>query len=199
MTDLELFIMSVALGMDLFSIAIPIGMNRLKKRVIIKASIVFATFHIIMLLSGCYIGGVLGKLIDRFGAESGLSVLMLGDWAGAITGVVLAGLGVKMIRESLVTQNIGHVQCNNPLTGMTLIVLAFSVSIDALAIGFGIGMIDVNLIKLNIILGSVIFIISLIGLNIGRQAGRFLGEYAERIGGFALILLGGQILWNLLG
>ena len=104
-----------------------------------------------------------------------------------------------MIRESLVTQNIGHVQCNNPLTGMTLIVLAFSVSIDALAIGFGIGMIDVNLIKLNIILGSVIFIISLIGLNIGRQAGRFLGEYAERIGGFALILLGGQILWNLLG
>ncbi len=199
MTDLELFIMSVALGMDLFSIAIPIGMNRLKKRVIIKASIVFATFHIIMLLSGCYIGGFLGKLIDRFGAESGLSVLMLGDWAGAITGVVLAGLGVKMIRESLVTQNIGHVQCNNPLTGMTLIVLAFSVSIDALAIGFGIGMIDVNLIKLNIILGSVIFIISLIGLNIGRQAGRFLGEYAERIGGFALILLGGQILWNLLG
>ncbi|WIW70956.1 manganese efflux pump MntP [Anaerosinus gibii] len=199
MTDLELFIMSVALGMDLFSIAIPIGMNRLKKRVIIKASIVFATFHITMLLSGCYIGGFLGKLIDRFGAESGLSVLMLGDWAGAITGVVLAGLGVKMIRESLVTQNIGHVQCNNPLTGMTLIVLAFSVSIDALAIGFGIGMIDVNLIKLNIILGSVIFIISLIGLNIGRQAGRFLGEYAERIGGFALILLGGQILWNLLG
>lgn len=198
MTDIELVIMSIALGMDLFSIAIPIGMNRLKKRVIIKASIVFAIFHIIMLLSGCYIGDVLGNLLDRFGAESGISVLMIGDWAGAVTGIVLAGLGVKMIRQSLVTQNIGHVQCNNPLTGMTLLVLAFSVSIDALAVGFGIGMMEVNLVKLNIILGSVIFVISLIGLNIGRQAGRFLGEYAERIGGCVLILLGGQILWNLL-
>ncbi len=197
MSDIELFVMSVALGMDLLSLAIPIGMNKIKGWVIFKASVVFALFHIIMLLSGCYIGRFMGKVVDRFGSEQGCSLLMVEDCAGFISGIVLAGLGLKMLWESLVKEKSLSENKANPLGGITLFILAFSVSIDALAVGVGFGMMEVNLIKLNIILGSVIFIISMVGLNLGRQAGRFFGEYAERIGGTVLILLGGQILWNL--
>lgn len=198
MGSAEIFILSVALGMDLFSVAILIGMNRIKRSVIFKASIVFAAFHIAMLLAGYYIGHFLGAFVDKLGIYSGSSVLMMENCASIIGSAVLVGLGILMLRESFSKEDKLKRSKKNPLKGWTLIVLAFSVSVDALAAGFGFGMMEVDLIKLNIILGSVIFAISAIGLSIGKQASRLLGERSEQIGGIVLILLGGNMLWGLL-
>lgn len=198
MGSAEIFILSVALGMDLFSVAILIGMNRIKRSLIFKASAVFAIFHIVMLLAGYYIGHFLGAFVDKLGIYSGSSVLMMENCASIIGSAVLVGLGILMLRESFSKEDKLKRSKKNPLKGWTLIVLAFSVSVDALAAGFGFGMMEVDLIKLNIILGSVIFAISAIGLSIGKQASRLLGERSEQIGGIVLILLGGNMLWGLL-
>jgi putative Mn2+ efflux pump MntP len=194
----EIFILSVALGMDLFSVAILIGMNRIKRSVVFRASVVFAVFHIVMLLAGYYIGRFLGAFVDKLGIYSGSSVLMMENCASIVGAAVLVGLGILMLRESFSKEDKLRHKKKNPLKGWTLLVLAFSVSIDALAAGFSFGMMEVDLIKLNIILGSVIFAISAIGLSIGKQASKFLGERSEQIGGIVLILLGGNMLWSLI-
>lgn len=198
MSSAEIFILSVALGMDLFSVAILIGMNHIKRRVIAKASFVFAIFHIVMLLAGYYIGRFLGGVVDRLGVYSGSSVLIIENCASIVGAGVFVGLGILMLRESFSKEDKLKNKKKNPLKGWTLIVLAFSVSIDALAAGFSFGMMEVDLIKLNVILGSVIYAISTIGLSLGKQASKLLGERSEQVGGIVLILLGGNMLWNLI-
>ena len=61
MNTVEIFVLSKALGADLFSVAIPIGMTRISRATLFKASVVFAVFHIVMILAGYFMGQWLGK------------------------------------------------------------------------------------------------------------------------------------------
>jgi manganese efflux pump family protein len=60
------------------------------------------------------------------------------------------------------------------------------------------GMMDVDLFRLSFILGVVIFIISLVGLSLGRQVGRYLGYYAEIAGGLLLTFFGMNVFIRLI-
>ncbi|MBP2663446.1 MAG: mntP 1 [Firmicutes bacterium] len=68
MSLFELFVLSAALGTDLFSVAVPIGMNKVRRLVILQSAIVFAVFHIIMILIGYHIGHWLGSIVEHVGA-----------------------------------------------------------------------------------------------------------------------------------
>nr|WP_092070693.1 manganese efflux pump [Dendrosporobacter quercicolus]NSL48343.1 manganese efflux pump [Dendrosporobacter quercicolus DSM 1736]SDM13766.1 Putative Mn2+ efflux pump MntP [Dendrosporobacter quercicolus] len=198
MGGLELLVLSVALGTDLFSVAIPIGMNRVRLRIILRAAVVFAVFHILMILGGYHLGHWMGHVVEHFGSyHSDCPVLLMENWASILGSLVLAGLGIHMIRESAaVTQPGGNK--HHPLKGPALVVLAASVSVDALAAGFSLGMMDVDLLKLSTILGAVIFIIAILGLGLGRRAGRYLGGKSGLIGGTVLVALGIHVLWQVL-
>lgn len=194
MSILELFVLSAALGTDLFSVAVPIGMNKMRRLVILQAAFVFAVFHIIMLLAGYHIGHWLGTIVEHVGAyHIDWPAASVQNVATIIGALVLAGLGTNMIKESITEQ--GDSSLTNPLHGGSLIMLAASVSIDALAAGFSLGMIDVDLLRLSLVLGIVIFLIALLGLGLGRKLSRYIGERAGLFGGLVLVLLGIHILW----
>ncbi len=198
MTSLELLMLSAALGTDLFSVAVPIGMNPMRRKIIFRAAIVFALFHIVLILTGYYIGNFLGSVVERFGSyHSEYPLLVMENWASILGALVLIGLGIYMIRENLFVSEPNQSKAH-PLQGISLLVLAASVSIDALAAGFSMGMMDVDLVRLSFILGSVIFLIALFGLSLGRKVGRYIGRKAECIGGIVLALLGMHILWTML-
>lgn len=191
----ELFVLSTALGTDLFSVAIPIGMNRVRLRVIFRSAAVFALFHIVMILTGYYVGHWLGLVVEHVGTyHIDWPAAAVQDWAGAIGALVLTGLGAHMIRDNVVAD--GRVAAGHPLQGMALVGLAVSVSLDALAAGFSMGMMDVDLVKLSIILGAVIFGVGVVGLGLGRRLGRLIGGRAELVGGMVLILLGIHVFWT---
>ncbi|SMC38215.1 Putative Mn2+ efflux pump MntP [Sporomusa malonica] len=195
MSMFELFVLSAALGTDLFSVAVPIGMNKVRRLVIVQSAIVFAVFHIIMILAGYHIGHWLGTVVEHVGAyHIDWPVASVQNFATIIGALVLTGLGANMIRENISGQ--AEFSSGNPLHGGALIMLAASVSIDALAAGFSLGMIDVDLFQLSMILGAVIFVIALFGLGLGRKLGRYVGARAELIGGVVLVLLGIHILWT---
>lgn len=195
---LELLVLSVALGTDLFSVAIPIGMNRVRLRIILRAAVVFAVFHIIMILAGYHMGHWLGTVVEHVGSyHSDCPVILMENWAGIVGALVLIGLGVHMIKEN-VTGGAADDTKTHPLKGAALLILAASVSVDALAAGFSLGMMDVDLLKLSIILGTVIFAIAIVGLAVGRRASRYLGQRSELIGGAVLIFLGLHVLWHML-
>jgi putative Mn2+ efflux pump MntP len=193
---LEFFVLSTALGTDLFSVAIPIGMNRMRLRVIFRAAVVFALFHIGMILTGYYVGHWLGSIVEHVGTyHIDWPAAAVQDWASAIGAVVLAGLGLNMIRENVV--NNGWVPAGSqPLQGLALVGLAVSVSLDALAAGFSMGMMDVDLVKLSVILGLVIFAVGVFGLGLGRRLGRLIGARAELAGGLVLVLLAVHLFWT---
>lgn len=195
MSVFELFILSAALGTDLFSVAVPIGMNRIRKMLIIRSAIVFAVFHIVMILVGYHFGHWLGGVVEHVGAyHIDWPIANVQNVATIIGALILAGLGINMIKENLN----GHedTQSGNPLCGTTLLLLATSVSIDALAAGFSLGMIDVDLFRLSLILGVVIFCIAVFGLGLGRKLGQYMGKRAELVGGSVLTILGIHILWT---
>ncbi len=194
MSILELFILSGALGTDLFSVAVPIGMNKIRRLVIVQSAVVFALFHIVMILAGYYIGHWLGTLVEHIGAyHIDSPAASVQNFATIIGAMVLAGLGINMIKDNISTHDDAPA---NPLRGAALLVLAASVSIDALAAGFSLGMLDVDLLKLSLILGAVIFLIALVGLGLGRKLGQYIGNRAELVGGIVLMLLGIHILWS---
>ncbi len=195
MSVFELVILSTALGTDLFSVAVPIGMNKVRRMVIVRSAMVFALFHIIMILAGYHIGHWLGTVVEHVGAyHIDLPLANVQNFATIIGALVLAGLGVNMIKENVSGQE--DASPANPLRGGAFIMLAASVSIDALAAGFSLGMIDVDLFRLSMILGIVIFAIALLGLGLGRKLGCYMGRRAELVGGLVLMLLGIHIIWT---
>lgn len=196
MSFFELLVLSAALGTDLFSVAVPIGMNRISRRVIFKAAVVFAVLHIVMILTGYNAGHWLGLMVEHVGAyHIDYPLVMVQNWASAAGAVVLTGLGMHMIKENLSPAGC-ETSSAGMLKGLSLLMLAVSVSVDALAAGFSMGMMDVDLIKLSIILGSVIFIIAVAGLVLGRRIGRCIGSRCELIGGSALVILGIHVLYT---
>lgn len=201
MSIVELFILSVALGTDLFSMAVPIGMNRVRLRYILRAAVVFAAFHIGMILAGYFAGHALGLFVTHVGAEHlAFPAAAVGSWASIIGAAVLAGLGLHMVRDN-VRGGDESAACvaTNPLRGFTLLLLATGVSIDALAAGFSLGMLDVNLVILSAILGAVIFTIAILGLSLGRKLGWLIGRRSELCGGIVLILLAVHVLMTAIG
>lgn len=198
MSSIELLLLSVALGTDLFSVAIPIGMNPMGFRTIFRAAVIFAVFHIVLILSGYYIGHFLGAVVEGVGMNRlDYPIMAMENWASILGALVLTGLGIYMIKENLACPVLDQHKAH-PLQGSALLLLATSVSIDALAAGFSLGMMDVDLVKLSFILGSVIFIIGVLGLSVGRRAGQCIGKRAELMGGIVLILLGLHVLYSIL-
>lgn len=198
MGSIELLVLSVALGTDLFSVAIPIGMNPMRFRVIFRAAVIFAVFHIVLILAGYYIGHFIGGVVERMGADQSYCPAMaIQNWASVLGAFVLTGLGVYMIKENLAGPSLDENK-SHPLQGISLLLLAASVSIDALAAGFSMGMMDVDLVKLSFILGTVIFVIAMLGLSLGKRAGHYIGKRAELMGGTVLIVLGLHMLWMML-
>lgn len=196
MNGIELVVLSVALGMDLLSVSIPIGMTRVRRALVFRAAAVFALFHIVFILSGYTIGRWFGNWVEHVGAYHTEVALLQVQSGGALLGaLVLMCLGLYMLRQYFLGTAAGTKQ--QPLEGGALLALAASVSVDALAAGFSMGMLEVNLWILSGTLGAVIFSIALVGLGLGRQAGRWLGNRGELAGGLVLVLLGLHTLWTL--
>ena len=196
MSGTELFVLSVALGADLFSVSVPIGMFGVRLRIILRAAAVFAIFHIVMILSGYFVGHWLGEVVEHVGTyHIDYPAALVQNWACLIGAVILIALGLHMVKENM--QGSSTAQPSASLQGLTLCALAFSVSVDALVAGFSMGMMDVDLIKLSLILGGVIFSIAILGLSLGRYIGRCFGARAGIVGALVLIGLGIHIVWTI--
>lgn len=194
MSILELFVLSTALGADLFSVAVPIGMLGVRLKIILRAAVVFAIFHIVMILLGYFGGHWLGQIVEHVSTyHIDYPAALVQNWACMIGAVILIALGIHMVIENI--HGCAELTPNTSLQGITLLALAFSVSVDALVAGFTMGMLDVDLVKLSIILGSVIFTIAAVGLSLGRRIGKCFGVRASIVGAFVLIGLGVHIIW----
>lgn len=83
---------------------------------------------------------------------------------------------------------------NDPSRGFTLVMLSVATSIDALAIGLSLAMLDVNIWYPSVIIGIVTGFLALFSIMIGKKVGALIGKRMEIFGGCILIIIGIRIL-----
>lgn len=171
------FMMAVALGMDAFSMGIGIGMQKLSWLQIMKISITIGIFHFFM----PFIGIVTGHYLLGF----------IGNVACIMGGGLLILLGANMLWSSIFGT---EVRVLNQTNGIGLFILAFSVSIDALSVGFSLGLFSAHLWLVTFLFGIVGAVMTIFGLSLGSQIGNWVGDYGEAFGGIILLVFGFKFL-----
>ena len=82
----------------------------------------------------------------------------------------------------------------DPSRGMTLVMLSIATSIDALAVGLSLALLEVNVFWSALLIGGVSAALSLVGLTLGNKLGQRFGKTMEVIGGVILIGIGLRVL-----
>ncbi|QOP41493.1 manganese efflux pump MntP [Sulfurimonas marina] len=176
---IELIILAIALSMDAFAVSLGLGTKEstFNRSLALKAGLYFGFFQGFMPLIG-YLAGV------------GLSsfITSIDHWVAFI---LLTLVGLKMIYESFgepVEEEISQV------TNKVLLLLAIATSIDAMAAGFTLTLMETTITISVLIIGFTTFIFSYIGVLIGSRGGAYLESKAELLGGIVLIAIGLKIL-----
>lgn len=85
---------------------------------------------------------------------------------------------------------------------VTILIMAFALSMDAFSISLGMGMYNLRLkeiFKIGITIGVFHIFMPLLGMVAGRFLSEQFGEVAGYIGGILILLLGVQMIWTSLG
>lgn len=171
--------LAVALSMDAFAVSIGLGSKQKSSTIALalKAGLYFGIFQALMPLIG-YLGGkgVLG---------------WIEDYAHWVAFLLLVLIGGKMIYESFAE---GIEEDISKITHRVMLMLAIATSIDAMAAGFTLTLLEINPFIACIIIGIATFGFSFLGVFIGEKSGTWLESKAEFLGGIILILIGLKIL-----
>ncbi len=176
---IEVLILAIALSMDAFAVSIGLGSKQVKKTssLAISAAIYFGLFQALMPLIGFFGGkGVLG---------------WVEDYAHWIAFFLLILIGGKMIYEAIsegIEEDIAQV------THKVMLILAIATSIDAMAAGFTLNLLEINPLLACGIIGVTTFVFSWAGVFVGARSGTWLESKAELLGGITLILIGFRVL-----
>jgi len=177
----ELILLAIALSMDAFAVAIGLGSKRKSNLLSLAwmSAIYFGLFQALMPLLG-YLGGrgVLGW-VDAYASWIACGLLVL--------------IGGKMIFESFAE---GVEEEIAIISHKVMLMLAVATSIDALAAGFTLTILDVNPLIACLIIGITTFAFSWAGVFVGSRSGTWLESKAELLGGVVLILIGFKQLLN---
>ena len=182
MSPAALFLTASALAMDASAVAATLGM-RLQWR--------FWQGAVMCLVFGLFQAGMpcVGYL-----AGSGLAWLTASAtiWVAA---AVLIAVGVWQLHQAWQRTNSvdGDPACWPDASG--LLTLAFATSVDALAAGVSLRLLEVPLAWAAGVIGGVTVVQTALALVLGRQIGKLLGNWADWIAGGILTLMGlGQLV-----
>lgn len=174
---LESLSISFALAMDAFAVSVSSGvkLSRVGKREVFRVSWHFGLFQFLFFVGGYFAGSQVYSFIDK--------------WAGIVAAVLLFIIGGRMIYEAFEKNE--DKKFTNPTKGKTLIFLSVATSIDAMAAGFG-----VSMVEFHIAFGSAcVFLVTLFlccfGILLGDKisGAEFVKKSSGIFGGIILILL----------
>lgn len=179
MDFISIILIAIALAMDAFSVSLTKGftLKNISKSQILWFGIFFGGFQVLMPLIGWSAGTQLEGIVSA-----------IAPW---IAFILLIAIGANMIRESLSEE---EEEEEDKFSFKELTLLAIATSIDAFAVGVTFAILKTDIIIPLIAIGLVAFILTEIGLVLGKKIGNYFGDKFEIIGGTILILLGIKIL-----
>lgn len=176
MSFITLFLIAIGVSADAFAVALGKGLSlaRVDRRTILSIAATFGVFQAVMPLVGWALGAAFAPYIEA-----------VDHW---IAFALLGAIGVHMIWAAL--HDTDDDTDEERLSVRSLLVLGVATSIDALVVGVGLALIKVDIVATVLVIGVTTFLLSALGVAIGRKVGGRLGTPAEVIGGLILIGLG---------
>ena len=180
MSFLEIIFIALSMSMDAFAVCLVAGSQQRTPgpRPVFRLAFHFGFFQFLMPVIGWFAGTTIVRYVSAYD-----------HW---VAFALLAFVGIRMIRSGF--DNASEKPKNDPSRGWTLVLLAFATSIDALAIGFSLGLIGVTIWYPAVVIGVVTGLISWLGIFLGNRLGQKFGKRMEIIGGIVLIVIGVRIL-----
>ena len=183
MTFVAVLLLALAMSTDAFAAAVAKGaaLSAPRWREALRTGLIFGVTEAITPL----IGWMLGRLAADY----------VSAWNHWIAFVLLTVLGLRMIVAAF--RNVDEPDekpSKHAFWGLAL--TAVATSIDAMAVGAGLALLDVAILPVAAAIGFATFAMVTIGVMVGRVLGRIAGRYAEAGGGLVLIGIGAVILWE---
>ncbi len=181
MNSLELFLIAFALSIDAFAVSVAAASTGWVDgpRPTFRLSFHFGLFQFMMPVIGWAVGARLEPYIAP-----------VDHW---IAFGLLCFIGFRMLRSAKAGDS-GEEARSDPSRGMMLVTLATATSIDALAVGLSLGMLNVNVWIPSVTIGIVTACVSLVGISLGTKLRRGFGRKAEMVGGVILIAIAVKIV-----
>ncbi len=179
---ITIIVIAIGLAMDAFAVSIVSGSayKKLEVKHAFRVALFFGAFQALMPLIGSLAGMSVREYIAGYD-----------HW---VAFGLLSAVGAKMIYESF---KITPARENfNPSNIWVLLVLSVATSIDALAIGVTLSFLRVSIAMAVVIIGLVTFVLSYLGVFIGKKFGHFFENKIEAVGGLILIGLGVKIVFE---
>lgn len=186
MTNFELLVLSISLTFDTFAVSVGGGISMPNMKLSRKAMVIafFGVFQAAYLFAGWFAGDKAASFIV--------------EWDHWVAFVILTYLGGKMFLGAIKGGNSeDETSKRDFLCIKRLAVLATATSIDAIAVGASLAMLDISPLQI----GYTTFftfiataVASYIGLQGGSKLGHKAGKKAEIWGGVILIVIGMKIL-----
>lgn len=181
MSPFALLLLAFAMSTDAFAAAIGKGASLKHPRLTeaFKIGLIFGSIEALTPLVGWLIGKSASGYVEA--------------WDHWIAFSLLTILGLHMISEGIKPE---EDEVEKPLKQSLLrtCLTAFGTSIDALAVGVGLALINVNIWVAAALIGLATTLMVTLGIMLGRAVGAVLGHRAEIFGGVTLIAVGVWIL-----
>jgi putative Mn2+ efflux pump MntP len=182
---LTIFGIAVALAMDAFAVAIATGvtLKQVSLRQTFRLSWHFGLFQAMMPVIGWGLGSSVRSYMEAYA-----------HW---IAFALLALVGSNMLKEAILSDEDEKAKpLKDSTKGLTLVMLSVATSIDAMAVGLSMSMLQVSIITPALIIGIVAGLFTIFGLHLGKRVARltWLSTWAEIVGGLVLWLIGLNIL-----
>lgn len=170
----------IGLAMDSFTVSLGIGTGGCAndRRAKFRLAFHFGFFQMAMTVIGWFTGSTVARYIEAFD-----------HW---IAMGLLAYVGGNMIRSGLNPDFDSYV--SDPSKGRLLVFLSVATSIDAMAVGLSMAMLQAPWLVPAIIIGLVTWGLSSFGLLAGDRLGQKFGKRMEILGGLILLGIGVRIL-----
>lgn len=187
MTPISIAVLSLSMSTDAFAAAVGRGAaNRPPVATAIRNGLVFGVIEAITPLIGWGLGMIAAGFVEQ-----------IDHW---IAFGLLGAVGAKMLWEAFQPVDEDDDGARLARNGMlALVATAVGTSIDAAAVGVGLAFIGANIWIIALSIGFTTFVLTTIGMLIGKAVGARFGKIAEFFGGVALIIIGASILAEHMG
>lgn len=180
MDIVQIIILAKGLSMDSLVIALTSGaiIGNHKTINILKIAGMLAVIQMSLTVLGWLVGATFVDHINRYDHWLAFGILFF--------------LGARVIFTSLKGED--DTTPFNPLSFKVMLGLAIVTSIDAMAVGLSLSLINQDILFPAVIIGIVTFIVSTLGIIFGCKVGERYNLWINIVGGIILILIGCSIL-----
>jgi manganese efflux pump family protein len=162
------------LSIDTFVLGTALGAAGIAQAERLRTSLILTAFEAGMPVVGFLAGAALGVVIGAFT-----------NYAAA---GFLAGVGFLMLRRRGEEGEDQKVRLLESARGWAVVVLGLGISVDELAIGFGVGLLRLPFLLLIVLIALQAFIAAQLGIRIGARIAESAVEVAGRVAGLLLVV-----------